>query len=56
MIIIRDITEQHKSDKLIRKQAYDSLTLLPNRFYSLEQLSQLIDKASKKIKLQLLFL
>ncbi|ASM52274.1 hypothetical protein PESP_b0758 [Pseudoalteromonas espejiana DSM 9414] len=52
MIIIRDITEQHKSDKLIRKQAYyDSLTLLPNRFYSLEQLSQLIDKASKKNKI-----
>ncbi|TMP18465.1 bifunctional diguanylate cyclase/phosphodiesterase [Pseudoalteromonas sp. S2893] len=49
MVIIRDITEQHESNKLIRKQAYyDSLTLLPNRFYSLKRLTQLINTASEK--------
>ncbi|WP_310736005.1 EAL domain-containing protein [Pseudoalteromonas sp. SR41-7] len=43
MVIIRDITEQHKSDELIRHQAYyDSLTLLPNRFLALDRLSQLL--------------
>ncbi|TMP02568.1 GGDEF domain-containing protein [Pseudoalteromonas sp. S3178] len=43
MIIVRDITEQHKSDELIRKQAFfDSLTLLPNRFLALEELSKIL--------------
>lgn len=44
--VIRDITEQHKSAELIKYQAYyDSLTSLPNRFLSLERLSQLISEA-----------
>ena len=48
MVIIRDITEQHKSDELIRHQAYyDSLTLLPNRFLALDRLSQLLIEAQR---------
>ncbi|MBQ4859663.1 bifunctional diguanylate cyclase/phosphodiesterase [Pseudoalteromonas sp. MMG007] len=48
IVIIRDITEQHKSDELIRHQAYyDSLTLLPNRFLSLDRLSQLLIEAQR---------
>ena len=43
MIIIRDITEQHKTADLIRHQAYyDSLTLLPNRFSALDRLSKIL--------------
>lgn len=43
VLIIRDITEQYKAAELIRKQAYyDTLTLLPNRFLSLDRLSQMI--------------
>lgn len=48
MVIIRDITEQHKSDQIIRHQAYfDSLTLLPNRFLSLDRLSQILVEAER---------
>jgi len=48
MVIIRDITEQHKSAKLIRHQAYyDSLTLLPNRFLALDRLSQILIEAQR---------
>ena len=48
MVIIRDITEQHKSDELIRHQAYyDSLTSLPNRFLALDRLSQLLIEAKR---------
>ncbi|MDO6546253.1 bifunctional diguanylate cyclase/phosphodiesterase [Pseudoalteromonas carrageenovora] len=48
MVIIRDITEQHKSDEIIRHQAYyDSLTLLPNRFLALDRLSQLLIEAQR---------
>lgn len=48
MVIIRDITEQHKSDELIRHQAYfDSLTLLPNRFLALDRLSQILIEADR---------
>jgi diguanylate cyclase (GGDEF)-like protein/PAS domain S-box-containing protein len=47
--IIRDITEQHKTDEEIRHHAYyDTLTLLPNRFLSLDRLSQLIHEAERK--------
>ncbi|XQW86375.1 EAL domain-containing protein [Thalassotalea piscium] len=46
--IIRDITEQHKSAQVIRKQAYfDTLTTLPNRFLSLDRLSQMINEAER---------
>ncbi len=46
MVIIRDITEQHKSAELIRHQAYyDSLTVLPNRFLALDRLSQIMIEA-----------
>lgn len=49
MVIIRDITEQHKSAELIRQQAhYDSLTLLPNRFLALDRLSQILIEAQRK--------
>lgn len=48
MIIIRDITEQHQSEQLIRKQAYfDSLTQLPNRLLALDRLSQLTVEATR---------
>ena len=46
--IIRDITEQYKSADIIRHQAYfDPLTELPNRFLSLDRLSQMLIKAEK---------
>lgn len=46
--IIRDITEQHNSAKLIRQQAYfDSLTALPNRFLALDRLSQMLIEAER---------
>lgn len=46
--IIRDITEQHKSAEVIRQQAYfDNLTLLPNRFLSLDRLSQILIEAQR---------
>lgn len=48
MVIVRDITEQHESDELIRKQAFfDSLTSLPNRFLALEKLSKILHYADK---------
>ena len=48
MVIVRDITEQHKSAELIRQQAYyDSLTSLPNRFLSLDRLSQMIKEMER---------
>jgi diguanylate cyclase (GGDEF)-like protein/PAS domain S-box-containing protein len=48
MVIIRDITEQHKSAELIRHQAhFDSLTLLPNRFLALDRLSQILIEAHR---------
>ena len=48
MVIVRDITEQHKSDELIRHQAYfDSLTLLPNRFLALDKLSEILKNADE---------
>lgn len=48
VVIIRDITEQHKSAELIRHQAYfDSLTLLPNRFLALDRLSQILIEAQR---------
>lgn len=58
MIIIRDITEQHKSAELIHHQAYfDSLTLLPNRFLALDRLTQiLIEAESNNGKAAVLFL
>ncbi|MGO2136392.1 MAG: PAS domain S-box protein [Marinobacter sp.] len=46
--IIRDITEQHKSSEIIRQHAYfDALTLLPNRFLSLDRLSQILKEAER---------
>jgi diguanylate cyclase (GGDEF)-like protein/PAS domain S-box-containing protein len=49
MVIIREITEQHKSAELIRHQAYyDSLTLLPNRFLALDRLQQILIEAQRK--------
>ena len=46
VVIIRDITEQHKAAELIRHQAYfDSLTLLPNRFLALDRLTQILNEA-----------
>tara|TARA_R110001592_G_scaffold108934_4_gene304254 strand:+ start:519 stop:2606 length:2088 start_codon:yes stop_codon:yes gene_type:complete len=46
--IIRDISEQYKSAEIIRNQAYfDTLTLLPNRFLSLDRLSQMLIEAER---------
>ncbi len=46
--IVRDITEQHKTAEVIRHHAYyDTLTHLPNRFLSLDRLSQLINEAQR---------
>jgi len=48
VIIVRDITEQNKAAEVIRKHAYfDSLTSLPNRFLSLDRLSQMLKKAKR---------
>jgi len=56
--IIRDITEQYKSAEIIRHQAYfDPLTALPNRFLSLDRLSQMLVTAAKNdAKTAVLFL
>ncbi|SEL56795.1 PAS domain S-box-containing protein/diguanylate cyclase (GGDEF) domain-containing protein [Colwellia chukchiensis] len=58
MVIIRDITEQHKTAELIKHQAYfDSLTDLPNRFLALDRLSQILIKAERNnAKAAVLFL
>lgn len=58
VIIIRDITEQHKSSEIIRQHAYfDALTLLPNRFLSLDRLSQILKEAERSSeKIAVLFL
>lgn len=49
MMIIRDITEHHRSAELIRHQAhFDSLTALPNRFLSLDRLSQMLGSVKSK--------
>jgi len=46
--IVRDITEQHKTAEVIRHHAYyDTLTLLPNRFLTLDRLSQMINEAQR---------
>lgn len=48
VIIIRDITEQHNAAEIIRHHAYyDTLTSLPNRFLSLDRLSQLLNEAQR---------
>ncbi|MDO7083353.1 EAL domain-containing protein [Pseudocolwellia sp. AS88] len=48
VVIVRDITEQHKTDEIIRHHAYfDTLTLLPNRFLALDRLSQMINEAQR---------
>ncbi|MDN3488411.1 MULTISPECIES: bifunctional diguanylate cyclase/phosphodiesterase [unclassified Pseudoalteromonas] len=48
MVIIRNISELHRSAELIRHQAhFDSLTDLPNRFLSLDRLSQILLEAQK---------
>lgn len=48
VVIVRDITEQHKSAEIIRQHAYfDALTLLPNRFLSLDRLSQILEEAKR---------
>jgi diguanylate cyclase (GGDEF)-like protein/PAS domain S-box-containing protein len=48
VVIIRDITEQHKNAELIRHQAYfDCLTLLPNRFLALDRLTQILIEADR---------
>jgi diguanylate cyclase (GGDEF)-like protein/PAS domain S-box-containing protein len=46
--IIRDVTEQKKASELLRKHAYyDTLTGLPNRFLSLDRLSQMLNEAER---------
>jgi len=48
VVIVRDITEQHKSAEVIRQHAYfDALTSLPNRFLSLDRLSKMLDDAKR---------
>ncbi len=48
VIIVRDITEQHKTDEIIRQHAYfDTLTSLPNRFLALDRLTQMINEAKR---------
>jgi diguanylate cyclase (GGDEF)-like protein/PAS domain S-box-containing protein len=46
--IIRDITEEHETEEIIKQHAYyDALTLLPNRFLSLDRLSQLLNESQR---------
>jgi diguanylate cyclase (GGDEF)-like protein/PAS domain S-box-containing protein len=48
VVIVRDITEQYKSNEIIRQHAYfDSLTSLPNRFLSLDRLTQMLNEAER---------
>jgi diguanylate cyclase (GGDEF)-like protein len=48
VIIVRDITKQHKAAQTIRQHAYfDSLTLLPYRFLSLDRLTQMLKEAQR---------
>ena len=48
MVIIRDISEPHRSAELIRHQAhFDSLTDLPSLFLSLDRLSQILIEVQK---------
>ncbi len=56
--IINDVTAKKKAEKLIVHQAhYDSLTNLPNRFLSLDRLSQLLTEAKREHeKVAVLFL
>ncbi|SHK67485.1 PAS domain S-box-containing protein/diguanylate cyclase (GGDEF) domain-containing protein [Marinobacter antarcticus] len=58
VIVVRDITEQHNSAEIIRQHAYfDTLTLLPNRFLSLDRLSQILEEAKRSSeKIAVLFL
>jgi len=58
VIIVRNITEQHKSAEIIRDQAYyDTLTLLTNRFLSLDRLSKMLEEANRSTeKYAVLFL
>ena len=58
VIIVRDITEQYKSAEIIRQQAYfDTLTSLPNRFLSLDRLSQMLEETKRSAeKTAVLFL
>ncbi|KKN13028.1 hypothetical protein LCGC14_1010580 [marine sediment metagenome] len=58
IIIVRDITEQYKSAEIIRQQAYfDTLTSLPNRFLSLDRLSQMLEETKRSAeKTAVLFL
>ncbi|WP_339900298.1 EAL domain-containing protein [Paraglaciecola polaris] len=58
VIIVRDITEQYKAAETIKQHAYfDSLTLLPTRFLSLDRLSQMLKEAQRSTeKVALLFL
>ena len=49
VIIVRDITDAHQAAELIRNQAYyDFLTSIPNRFLSLDRLSQMIKEMERK--------
>jgi diguanylate cyclase (GGDEF)-like protein/PAS domain S-box-containing protein len=58
LVVVRDITEKYKSAEVIRQHAYfDSLTLLPNRFLSLDRLSQMLEEAKRNFeKVAILFL
>ena len=58
VVIARNITEKHKSAEIIRQHAYfDSLTRLPNRFLSLDRLSQMLKEAKRNVeKVAVLFL
>lgn len=58
LVVARDITEKYKSAEVIRQHAYfDSLTLLPNRFLSLDRLSQMLEEAKRNSeKVAILFL
>ncbi|MGJ8581515.1 MAG: EAL domain-containing protein [Psychromonas sp.] len=48
LTIVRDITEQHRSSQTIKQHAYyDTLTSLPNRFLSLDRLSQMLTEAER---------
>nr|WP_229333589.1 EAL domain-containing protein [Glaciecola sp. MH2013] len=49
VLVVRDITEQHNAAETIKRQAYfDTLTKLPNRFLSLDRLSQIMNEAERQ--------
>jgi len=48
LVLCRDITERrHQEEQILRQAHYDALTKLPNRFLSMDRLSQMLNEANR---------